>query len=96
MLESGIRATGFNGVMYSILEDPGFADVSMDVNSLPLSQLLSLSSICGCGVDMLPVPGDISSKELTGIMLDVAAKASWLNKPLGARILPIPNNPAVA
>ena len=40
---------------------------------------------------MLPVPGDISSKELTGIMLDVAAKASWLNKPLGARILPIPN-----
>jgi uncharacterized protein len=91
VLNSGIRATGFNGVMYSILEDPGFADVSMDVNSLPLSQLLSLSSICGCGVDMLPVPGDISSKELTGIMLDVAAKASWLNKPLGARILPIPN-----
>ena len=91
VIESGIKATGFNGVMYSILEDHGFTDVGNDLNSLPISQLLSLSSICGCGVDMLPVPGNISNTELTSIMLDVAAKASWLDKPLGARILPIPN-----
>jgi uncharacterized protein (UPF0210 family) len=91
VIESGITATGFNGVMYSILEDCGFTDVSHDLNSLPVSQLLSLSSICGCGVDMLPVPGDISNNEIMAIMLDVAAKASWLDKPLGARVLPIPN-----
>ncbi len=91
VIESGVRSTGFNGVMYSILEDCGYASVSNNLNALPISQLLSLSSICGCGVDMVPVPGSITSNELMAIMLDVAAKSIWLNKPLGVRILPIPN-----
>ena len=59
---SGIKATGFNGVMYSVLEDSGLGLVSEDANGLPKSQLLALSAICGCGVDMLPVPGDIGKK----------------------------------
>jgi uncharacterized protein len=87
---SGIRATGFNGVMYSVLEDHGLGKVGSEPDGLPISQLLALSAICGCGIDMVPVPGDISQNEIASIMLDVAAKATWLGKPLGVRLLPIP------
>lgn len=87
---SGIRATGFNGVMYSVLEDYGLAKVNRESGSLPISQLLALSSICGCGIDMVPVPGDITPDEIASIMLDVGAMATWLDKPLGVRLLPVP------
>lgn len=87
---SGIRATGFNGVMYSVLEDHGLGKVSNGPGGLPISQLLALSAICGCGIDMVPVPGSITQNEIASIMLDVAAKATWLGKPLGVRLLPIP------
>ena len=88
--DSGIKATGFNGVMYSVLEDHGLAKVNLKSGSLLISQLLALSAICGCGIDMVPVPGDITRDELASIMLDVGAMATWLDKPLGVRLLPIP------
>jgi len=87
---SGVRAVGFNGVMYSVLEDYALGEVSRTENSLPKSQLLALSAICGCGIDMVPVPGDISREEISSVMLDVGAMAVWLNKPLGVRLLPVP------
>lgn len=87
---SGVRATGFCGVMYSVLEDRGLAEANLQPNGLPMSQLLALSAVCGCGLDMIPVPGDVTWQELAGVMLDVGALATWLDKPLGVRLLPIP------
>ena len=87
---SGIRSTGFNGVMYSILEDPRLGVVSSEPGNLSIDSLLAFSAICGCGVDMVPLPGDISQEEIASIMLDIAAVAVRLNKPLGVRLLPIP------
>ena len=51
---------------------------------------MAFSVMCGCGIDMVPVPGDISAEEIASIMLDIAAVAIRLNKPLGVRLLPIP------
>lgn len=87
---SGVRSTGFNGVMYSVLEDPRLGMVSSEAGSVSIDSLLAFSTICGCGVDMVPLPGDISQEEIASIMLDVAAVAIKLNKPLGIRLLPIP------
>jgi len=38
----------------------------------------------------VPLPGDVSEEELAGILLDVAALALRLDKPLTARLMPIP------
>jgi len=91
---SGIRATGFNGVMYSVLEDPRLAVVNSEPGSLSIDSLLVFSTMCGCGIDMVPVPGDIPEEEVASIMLDIAAIAIRLNKPLGVRLLPIPGKVA--
>jgi hypothetical protein len=42
----------------------------------------------------VPLPGDITPEELAPILLDVAALALRLNKPLTARLLPMPGKQA--
>ncbi|MHC4761916.1 MAG: DUF711 family protein [Planctomycetota bacterium] len=91
--QSGIRTTGFNGVMYSPLEDPGFGRGEKEMH-LSLEALLAFSTMCGCGIDMVPLPGDISEEKMASIMLDIGAVAVRLNKPLGVRLLPIPSRGA--
>jgi uncharacterized protein (UPF0210 family) len=56
--------------------------------------LLSYSAVCGVGLDTIPLPGDISQAALAGILLDVAALAVRLNKPLTARLMPLPGKSA--
>jgi hypothetical protein len=46
--------------------------------------------VCGTGLDTVPLPGDVSEGELAGNLLDVAALALRLDKPLTARLMPIP------
>ena len=46
--------------------------------------------MCGTGLDTLPLPGDTDSTQIAGILLDVAALAHRLDKPLTARLMPIP------
>ena len=59
-----------------------------------LTDLLLYSSICGTGLDVVPVPGDCTVEILAKIIGDVAAMATKLRKPLAARLLPIPGKSA--
>ena len=43
----------------------------------------------GLGLDTVPVPGDVPPAKLTSLLLDVAALAFRLNKPLTARLFPV-------
>ena len=88
VLKSGCRNVGFNGVMYSMLEDDYLALRNKQKN-VDLNGLLLYSAVCGCGLDMIPVPGDILREELESIIFDTASLAITLNKPLGVRLLPI-------
>lgn len=87
---SSARAVGFNGVMYSILEDPALAAAN-GRRQVGLDGLLAMSTVCACGLDMIPVPGLAFPEEIGAVMLDVAALSMALDKPLGVRLLPIPN-----
>jgi uncharacterized protein (UPF0210 family) len=87
--ESKARAVGFNGVMYSMLEDPALA-AAHSKRRIGLDGLLALSTVCACGLDMIPVPGLSFPEEISAVMLDVAGLSCALDKPLGARLLPIP------
>ncbi|MDD5458676.1 MAG: DUF711 family protein [Phycisphaerae bacterium] len=91
---SKIKSTGFNGVMYSVLEDPRLGVVNNEPLALPIDSLLAFSTMCGCGIDMVPIPGDTSAAQMASIMLDIAAIATKLDKPLGVRLLPIPGKNA--
>ena len=84
-----IKTTGFNGVMFSLLEDEVMCKRN-DSRTYSLDSLIAYSAVCGCGLDMVPLPGDIFEEELSSIILDVAALSTTLDKPLGVRVLPIP------
>jgi uncharacterized protein (UPF0210 family) len=90
---NGIRGVGFNGVMYSLLEDHEMCRAN-DKKLLSVESIIGYSALCGCGLDMVPLPGAFLEEELASIILDVAAIAIRLDKPLGVRVLPIPNSEA--
>ena len=80
---------GFNGLMLPVLEDATLAERSRD-RLFTVNDLLLYSAVCGTGLDTVPLPGDVTEEELAGILLDVAALALRLDKPLTARLMPAP------
>lgn len=87
---SGAKSIGFNGVMFSVLEDPLLAE-AINRREIDISYLTALSSVCGCGIDMVPIPGGTFPEEIASVVLDLCAMSLSLGKPLGVRLLPIPN-----
>jgi uncharacterized protein (UPF0210 family) len=84
-----LKRCGYSGLMLPVLEDVGLARRS-DERLFNLPNLLLYSSVCGTGFDTVPLPGDVSVKTLELILLDVASQAVKLNKPLSARLFPVP------
>lgn len=80
---------GFSGLMLPILEDSTLGRRVAE-GRLQLNDLLLLSAICGTGLDCVPFPGDIGIETLRDVLLDVAALALRLDKPLTARLMPFP------
>ncbi|HWQ05030.1 MAG TPA: DUF711 family protein [Longilinea sp.] len=85
--------TGFNGLMLPVLEDSVLARRTID-GTLGVKDLLMYSAVCGTGLDTLPLPGDVSTDQLNALLLDVAALAVRLGKPLTARLMPVPGKQA--
>ena len=55
-----------------------------------MRDLLLFSSVCGTGLDVVPIPGDTPIETLANIILDVAAQSVKLRKPLSVRLYLIP------
>ena len=87
------RKVGFNGLMLPVLEDSVLAQRGAQ-GSLTIKDLLIYSAMCGAGLDTVPLPGDATPAQLEGVLLDVAAIALRLNKPLIARLMPLPGKQA--
>lgn len=84
---------GFSGLFFPVLEDPVLAARAAE-GRLTVADLLLYSTVCGAGLDTVPLPGDTSAGALATILLDVAALALRLNKPLTARLMPLPGKQA--
>lgn len=84
-----VKKCGYSGLMLPILEDFGLAERN-DQGFLDLNKLLTFSAICGTGLDTIPLPGNVSIDKIYALLLDVAALSIKLNKPLSARLMPIP------
>ena len=87
------QKTGFSGLMLPVLEDSLLAARVSD-GVVSWSELLLYSAVCGTGLDTIPLPGNAGQEELAGIVLDVAALAVALGKPLTCRLLPVPGKEA--
>jgi hypothetical protein len=85
--------TGFNGLMLPVLEDSVLAQRSAE-GTLTVKDLLIYSTMCGVGMDTVPLPGDTTAEQIYALLLDVAAIALRLNKPLVARLMPVPGKKA--
>ncbi|HEY60140.1 MAG TPA: DUF711 family protein [Anaerolineae bacterium] len=87
------KKAGFNGLMLPMLEDSTLAARAAE-GTLGIYDLLQYSAVCGTGLDTIPLPGAITPEELTPLLLDIAALALRLDKPLTARLMPIPGKQA--
>ena len=85
--------TGFSGFMQPLLEDSVLTRRSTE-GTLSVKDTLLYSAVCGTGLDTIPLPGDTTGEQITPLLLDLSALALRLDKPLTARLLPIPGKKA--
>ncbi len=85
--------TGFSGFMQPVLEDSVLAKRAAE-GTLTVKDTLLYSAVCGTGLDTVPLPGDTTAAQLVPLLLDLSALALRLDKPLTARLMPIPGKKA--
>ncbi|GAC1383217.1 MAG: PFL family protein [Ktedonobacteraceae bacterium] len=93
-LTAGLKDTelptcGYCGLMLPVLEDAVLGQ-RWEEGYVNVHQLLLYSAVCGTGLDTLPLPGNIATEEIARLLLDVATLALRLQKPLSARLFPVP------
>ena len=81
--------TGFSGFMQPVLEDSVLAKRAAE-GTLTIKDLLLYSAVCGTGLDTVPLPGNTTAEQIAPLLLDLSALAMRLDKPLTARLMPIP------
>jgi uncharacterized protein (UPF0210 family) len=83
-----VRTCGYAGLMLPVLEDPVLARRASE-GRYTVSDLLLYSSVCGTGLDVVPIPGDTPAERIARVMRDTATLSTRLAKPLSVRLLPI-------
>jgi uncharacterized protein (UPF0210 family) len=88
-----VKQTGYAGLMVPVMEDKVLAQRWAE-STYNVDSLLAYSAVCGTGLDTVPLPGDISLDQMQRIYSDVASLAMKWNKPLSARLQPVPGRKA--
>lgn len=83
-----VQRAGYSGLMLPVMEDVVLADRASE-GRFGINDLLAWSAVCGTGLDVIPIPGDVSVEQVERILVDVAAMALRLDKPLSARLIPV-------
>jgi uncharacterized protein (UPF0210 family) len=83
-----VKQIGYSGLMIPVMEDTHLADRWAE-GTYNIDDLLAYSSVCGTGLDTIPLPGDITEDQIARILGDVASLAWKWHKPLSARLLPV-------
>jgi len=86
---TGMPLVGFSGLMLALTEDRGLAKGSQ-LHQFDIRALLTYSSVCGIGLDTVPIPGCTPIDKIAAMMRDTGTMAFRLNKPLTVRVFPVP------
>ncbi len=84
-----VKKCGYCGLMLPVLEDPVLAQRAGE-GRYTLRDILLYSTVCGTGLDVVPIPGDTAPDIMVRVLRDVAALSTRLNKALSARLFPVP------
>ena len=88
-----LTTCGYSGLMLPVLEDRVLAERAGE-NRFGVEELLLFSSVCGTGLDVVPLAGDTPIDAVAALIGDVATLSSKLGKPLSARLFPVPGKTA--
>ena len=87
------KRTGFCGLFLPVLEDKVLAARAAQ-GQLTITHLLLYATMCGTGLDTIPLPGDASPEAIASVLIDLGVISLRHNKPLTARLMPIPGKSA--
>ena len=85
-----IKLVGYCGLMLPVCEDRRLASLASS-REIDTTRLLAISSVCGVGLDTIPVP-DCEVESLTSLILDVASLSFRYEKSLSCRLLICPGS----
>jgi uncharacterized protein (UPF0210 family) len=88
-----VKRCGYSGLMLPVLEDPVLATRAAE-GRFGVRELLLYSSVCGTGLDLVPLAGDTPAPSIAALIGDVAALSVKLHKPLSARLFLVPGKKA--
>lgn len=83
-----VKQVGYSGLMVPVMEDKVLAR-RWGEGAFNIDSLLAYSSLCGTGLDTIPLPGDVSEEQLVRIFGDTASLAWKWRKPMSARLQPV-------
>jgi uncharacterized protein (UPF0210 family) len=84
---------GLSGAFIPVSEDLNIANAAHK-GYLTIEKLEAMTSVCSVGLDMVPVPGDITEECLAGIIADEMAIGMINAKTTACRIIPVPGKKA--
>jgi len=88
-----VKTCGYSGLMLPVLEDPLLTQRAGE-GRYGIRELLLYSSVCGTGLDVVPIPGDTPVEAIAALLRDVGALSVRLRKPLSARLFLVPGKAA--
>ncbi len=84
---------GLSGVFVPVAEDATMAQAVAD-GTLSIEKLEAITSICSVGLDMVPIPGDVSVETLSSLIADELAIGMTNHKTTATRLIPVPGKKA--
>jgi uncharacterized protein (UPF0210 family) len=87
------QRTGICGLFLPVLEDTVLAAQAAE-GTLTVTDLLLYATLCGTGLDTIPLPGDTTADSMAALLVDLGALSLRHNKALTARLMPIPGKSA--
>ncbi len=84
---------GLSGAFIPVTEDLNIAEAA-DKGYLSIEKLEAMTCVCSVGLDMVPIPGDITEETLAGIIADEMAIGMINNKTTATRLIPVPGKKA--
>ncbi|SHE32638.1 hypothetical protein SAMN02745206_00121 [Desulfacinum infernum DSM 9756] len=84
---------GLSGAFIPVSEDLNIAQAAAE-GFLSLEKLEAMTSVCSVGLDMVALPGDVSSETLAAIIADEMAIGVINKKTTATRLIPVPGKKA--
>ncbi len=84
---------GLSGAFIPVCEDLNIAEAA-EKGYLSIEKLEAMTCVCSVGLDMVPIPGNITEETLAGIIADEMAIGMINNKTTATRLIPVPGKKA--